>query len=87
MTTSIAFVLPAGSGSGEPVNFPGFPGAWTPGVPKAAADLVAAGAFESVEEVVARVAELGLPLERAKARLARAAETADTSPTVSSEEA
>lgn len=63
MTSQIAFVLPGGH-SGEPVNFPGFPGVWTPGEAKLAAELVAAGAFESVDQVVARVEELGLPLEQ-----------------------
>lgn len=45
------------------VNFPGFPGSWTPGQPIAAAELVAHGGFADEDELAARVAELGLPLE------------------------
>lgn len=46
------------------VNFPGFPGSWTPGQPIAAAELVAHGGFADEDAVAEKVAELGLPLEQ-----------------------
>lgn len=46
------------------VNLPGFPGLWTPGVPIAAAELVAHGSFADEDELAARIEELGLPLEQ-----------------------
>lgn len=52
--------------SSEPRVFAGFPGLWSPGVPVAVADL----GFESDEQALARVDELGLPLKRAKLKAA-----------------
>lgn len=60
-----AYVLDADDLAGsEAVTFPGFPGVWTPGEPIAAAEFVKAGAFDSVDEMGDRVAELGLPLKQ-----------------------
>ena len=61
--TEIAFLVPADFGSGEPLNFPGVPGRWTPGVPIPASDLIAAGAFATVDEARAMLAASGAPIE------------------------
>ncbi len=62
----LAYVLPESAVSGtDAVNFAGFPGAWTPGVPIAAAELARHGGFADEDEVTARIEELGLPLEEA----------------------
>lgn len=60
-----AYVLPESAVAGTAaVNFPGFPGSWTPGSPIAAAELVAHGGFADEDALAERVAELGLPLEQ-----------------------
>lgn len=45
------------------VNFPGFPGAWTPGEPIEADEFVRVGAVSTVDELRDLAAELDLPLE------------------------
>lgn len=58
-------MLPEGVVAGTAaVNLPGFPGMWTPGVPIAAAELVAHGGYADEDELAARIEELGLPLEQ-----------------------
>lgn len=50
----------AGYTRGEAVHFGSFPGVWEPGRPVAVGEL----GFDTDEEALARVAELGLPLRK-----------------------
>jgi hypothetical protein len=64
---SVAFVVKEEAGSG-PLTFPGFPGVWSQSQPIEAQAFIDAGIFVDADEMIARVVELGLPLEQIKVK-------------------